>query len=187
MATMATMRSCVLLMSPSIPPSPYQKQHDVTSHADSESDTPSTIYVVSAPDATDHFHSVPAGAFPTSSPYTSLPNAPAPPRAGTSSYTAPHVRSEPSTSSAPLSHPITTRRVPVNPSSVGGSAAVRWASAPAAMGAYGGSFGGIALMDREGTVYPARGLELADRNLPPIGEPGEEMGYMGASAWKSRR
>ncbi|KAF8896608.1 hypothetical protein BD779DRAFT_1496856, partial [Infundibulicybe gibba] len=75
----------------------------------------------------------------------------------------------------------------VNPSGVGESAAVRWASAPGAMGARGGSFGGIALMDREGTVYPARGIELADRNPPPIGERGEEMGRMGASAWKSRK
>ncbi|KAA1467564.1 hypothetical protein DENSPDRAFT_769795 [Dentipellis sp. KUC8613] len=134
-----------------------------------------TVYVVSEPDPSDAPYAVPAGAYPTSAPYVHFRAADAP-KAGQVS----------STSQYPA-HPTLTRRVPTNPAGVGASAAVRNAEAPGAMGARGGSRGGLGLMDAATTRAPADG-ELADRSPPPILDTAVAYGKMGNdNAWKARK
>ncbi|KAI0043247.1 hypothetical protein FA95DRAFT_1609550 [Auriscalpium vulgare] len=130
-----------------------------------------TVYVVSEPHPSERPYDVPAGAYPTSAPYAPLAAAPAPDPAVSAS-----------TSSTPA-HPVLTRAAPAHDAGVGASAAVRFRSAPGAMG---GGDGGLGLMDQEGT----RGGEgaLAERNPPPIQDVGEEIGKMGLrEAWKARK
>ncbi len=113
---------------------------------------------------------MPAGAYPTSAPYvdfaaTSVPD---------------------NTGGELLAHGATTAAAPQNPTGVGESSAVRYATAPGEMGARGGSYGGFGLMDKQRTT-PGTG-RLAERNPPPDGRAAEKFSKAGVEqAWKLRK
>ena len=114
--------------------SQYEKQYDhasdpITSH------TGYRTYVVSEPDPATKHYQVPAGAYPTSAPYTNFTTADESNTKGVQ-YT--------STGGEQIAHgPTTTRPAPHH---------YGYASAPGEMGARGGGYGGMKLMDRKGTI-----------------------------------
>ncbi|KII89821.1 hypothetical protein PLICRDRAFT_39997 [Plicaturopsis crispa FD-325 SS-3] len=131
----------------------YEKQLDHSSEPLSQLGV--RTYVVSEPDPANTPYAVPSGAYPTSEPYV---------HAFTPTE-APDVRGQQSSTSSGLAHPFTTRAAPQNESGVGESAAVRHSAAPGAMGGRGAGYGGLGLMDKEGTVSGEG--ELASRNPQP--------------------
>ena len=155
--------------------SAYEKHYDHPSEPVFHSGL--RTYVVSEPDAHSKHYQVPAGAYPTSAPYVNFHPTSAPDIAG---------RQYSSTAADPLAHDTTTAAAPRNPSGVGESAAVRNASAPGVMGVRGGGYGGMGLMDKQGTT-PGTG-RLADRNPPPDSSVAEKYSKAGVDeAWKLRK
>jgi len=153
--------------------SAYEKHYDHPSEPVSHSGL--RTYVVSEPEAHSRHYQVPAGAYPTSAPYVNFNPTGVPDTAGRQySSTAPG-----------LENTSTTTAAPRNPSGVGESAAVRNASAPGVMGMRGGGYGGLGLMDKQGTNTTGR---LADRNPPPDGSAAEKYSKAGIKeAWKLRK
>ncbi|EJU05126.1 hypothetical protein DACRYDRAFT_14186 [Dacryopinax primogenitus] len=122
-----------------------------------------THYVVSQPEHKNTPYDVPAGAFPTSSPYDLY-----------ASTQKPQFSGQPSSTSSTAAHPNTTNRVPrvEDTYPYGSSSAVRHNDAPGEMAK--GSGKGVHLS--EGVrVTPGTGGELASRN----GWPSEEQGKAG--------
>jgi hypothetical protein len=160
---------------PTVSSSSYEKQLD---HTPEPVETPSgtRTYVVSEPDASTKYYSVPSGAYPTSDPYVNFTATEAPNT---------HGAQVSSTSSTPLAHEQTTRTVDQHPGGVGASSDVRHVQAPGEMGERGGSYGGQGLLDKEGTV-PGKGS--GDRNPPPDGDLAENFSKKGIKdAWKERK
>ncbi|KAF8223838.1 hypothetical protein L208DRAFT_1411247 [Tricholoma matsutake] len=154
----------------------YEKQFD-SSPEPVHSPSGRRTYVVSEPDTSSKFYSVPSGAYPTSAPYVNFAPTEAPDT---------HGAQVSSTSSTPLAHKQTIRTVPQHKTGVGQSAAVRHAEAPSEMGKRGGSHGGLGLMDKKGTL-PAE-LPGMESNPPPLGAVGEAFGRKGLDgAWNRRR
>ncbi|TFK28156.1 hypothetical protein FA15DRAFT_665639 [Coprinopsis marcescibilis] len=153
----------------------YEKAYDSAPDAFASLNGQRT-YVVSEPDASYKHYQVPAGAYPTSAPYVQF----------TATEAPQYNRSELSSTAAELlAHPFTTRAAPQNTSGVGESSAVRHGVAPGAMGRRGGSFGGLGLMDKEGTT-PGTG-KLGDRNPQPDGPAATKFSKAGVKdAWKMR-
>ncbi|KAF9474311.1 hypothetical protein BDN70DRAFT_884917 [Pholiota conissans] len=134
-------------------------------------------YVVSEPDHTSRHYQVPAGAYPTSAPYTNFAATPAPNTEGVQ-YS--------STSAELLAHGFTTRAAPQHRGGVGESSAIRHASAPGEMGARGGSYGGKNMMDKSGTTEGTG--NLGERNPQPDGNVAESFSKAGLDgAWKLRK
>lgn len=153
--------------------SAYEKHYDHASEPVCHSGL--RTYVVSEPDAHSRHYQVPAGAYPTSAPYVNFNSTSAPDITG---------RQYSSTSADLLAHETTTAAAPRNASGVGESAAVRNASAPGML--WRGGYGGLGLMDRQGTT-PGTG-RLADRNPPPDGSAAEKYSKAGIKeAWKLRK
>jgi len=152
----------------------YEKQTDYSAEPITEH-TGYRTYVVSQPDESFKHYQVPAGAYPTSSPYIHFAAAANGPEPGLN-----YASTSPS-----LAHPFTTRAVPQNSSGVGESSAIRYRSAPGEMGARGGSYGGMKLMDKDGTTH-GKG-QLAERNPPPDSPAAEKFSKAGIdNAWKLR-
>jgi len=152
----------------------YEKQYETTAEPYTSVSGQRT-YVVSEPDASDKHYQVPAGAYPTSSPYIQFARTEAP------EYSKDQISS---TSADLLAHPFTTRAAPQNPSGVGESAAIRHGEAPGAMGRRGGSYGGIR-MNKQGT-QPGTG-KLGERNPQPDSSVAEKYSKAGVQgAWKMR-
>ena len=85
-----------------------------------------------------------------------------------------------------MAHQFTTRAAAQNRSGVGESSAVRFGAAPGEMGARGGGYGGMGLVDRKGTV--AGKGSLGERNPPPDGKTAEIFSKAGIdNAWKLRK
>ncbi|KAI0076215.1 hypothetical protein K474DRAFT_1663341 [Panus rudis PR-1116 ss-1] len=165
------------LTSPPPPPQAalYEKQSEYSPEPRVSSAGTQT-YVVSDPDPANTPYEVPSGAYPTSAPYQEYTRTEAPsnaPRASTANAYA---------------HPITTNAVPHNESGVGDSAAVRHREAQGELHAKGGSYGGLGLMDKEGTTKKSS-AELADRNPPPDRpDVAEKFSKLGVdNAWKARK
>jgi len=155
--------------------SAYEKHYDHPSEPVHHSGL--RTYVVSEPDAHSRHYQVPAGAYPTSAPYVNFNSTNAPDITG---------RQYSSTAADPLAHETTTVAAPRNPSGVGESAAVRNASAPGVLGMRGGGYGGLGLMDNQGTALGTG--RLADRNPPPDGSAAEKYSRAGVKeAWKLRK
>lgn len=134
-------------------------------------------YVVSEPDASTSHYQVPSGAYPTSSPYINFAATEAP-KVEEAQYS--------STGGSLLAHQFTTRAAAQNRSRVGESSAVRFGAAPGEMGARGGGYGGVGLVDRKGTV--AGKGSLGERNPPPDGKTAEIFSKAGIdNAWKLRK
>ncbi|KAF8802438.1 hypothetical protein BYT27DRAFT_6759225 [Phlegmacium glaucopus] len=156
--------------------SQYEKQYDhplepITSHSGYRT------YVVSEPDASTKHYQVPAGAYPTSAPYTNFAATDEPNTKGVQ-YT--------STGGEQIAHDYTTRTASHHYGGVGESSAVRYSSAPGEMGARGGGYGGIKLMDKEGTI-DGQGRQTA-RNPQPDGTVAEKFSKAGIDgAWKLRK
>ena len=152
----------------------YEKHYDVPSEVTSHAGY--RTYVVSEPDESNRHYQVPAGAYPTSSPYIHFKAASPPDLQPGESY---------SSTGSQLAHPFTTRAVPQNPSGVGESSAVRFKSAPGEMGARGGGYGGLKMMDRSTTT--AGTGKLGERNPQPDGPAAEKFSKAGVeNAWKMR-
>ncbi|KAF5392237.1 hypothetical protein D9757_001470 [Collybiopsis confluens] len=160
---------------PSIASSVYEKQVD----HDPEPVKGQKTYVVSEPDPSNAPYRVPAGAFPTSLPYTNF----------TPTEPPPNYEGQMSSTSSNLAHPVLTRAAPQNESGVGESSAVRHSVAPGSMGDRGGSYGGSGLTDEKGTTRPDTENSLADRNPPPIdSEVVEKFSKLGVKdAWQARK
>jgi len=161
------------------------KENAITSAYEKHYDHPSEpvyhsglrTYVVSEPDTHSKHYEVPAGAYPTSAPYINF-----------NATTAPDItgRQYSSTGADLLAHESTTAAAPHNASGVGESAAVRNASAPGELGMRGGGYGGLGLMDKQGTTSGTG--RLADRNPPPDGSAAEKYSKAGVKeAWKLRK
>lgn len=121
---------------------------------------------------------MPAGAYPTSAPYINFA-ATDEPNTKDVQYT--------STGGEQIAHGFTTRAVSHHYGGVGESSAVRYASAPGEMGARGGGYGGINLMDKEGTVDGQGGPQI-ERNPQPDGNAAEKFSKAGVDgAWKLRK
>lgn len=135
-------------------------------------------YVVSEPDQSSRHYQVPAGAYPTSAPYN-FPSTPAPEAVDPARFS--------SASADLIAHGFTTRAATQHRGGVHHSSAIRHASAPGEMGALGGGYGGVGVVDKEGTVEGTG--SLGSRNPPPMGEKvaGEfsKAGLVGA--WKLRK
>ncbi|TFK40134.1 hypothetical protein BDQ12DRAFT_680402 [Crucibulum laeve] len=134
-------------------------------------------YVVSEPDASTRHYQVPAGAYPTSAPYVNFTATEAPDFEGAQTS---------STSSSIFAHQFTTRAARQHRGGVGESSAVRHQSAPGEMGARGGGYGGLGIMDKNGTTAGIG--ELGARNPPPDGAAAESFSKAGVdNAWKLRK
>lgn len=152
---------------------PYQKQTE-ESPEPSMTISGTRTYVVSTPDPSNTHYEVPSGAFPNSAPYHNP-----------AKRDAPQTILSSSTSASPA-HSYMSTRVPTNEFGIGESAAVRFRSAPGALGERGGSDGGIGLMDEASTSYPEE--TLGERNPPPsLSKEAEKFGKLGVDGgWKAR-
>jgi len=155
----------------------YEKQYD-HSHEPTMSPHGYRTYVVSEPDSSYKHYQVPAGAYPTSAPYVNFMATAAPETEGVE-YS--------STGGELLAHGFTTRAARHHSGGVGESAAVRFKAAPGEMGARGGGYGGVGMMDKEGTKEGTGKLE--ERNpqpdVPSVAEEFSKAGLDGA--WKLRK
>ena len=156
----------------------YEKQYDHAHHEPTTTHGGYRTYVVSEPDSSYKHYQVPAGAYPTSAPYINFNATAAPDTAGVE-YS--------STGGELLAHGFTTRAARHHSGGVGESAAVRFKAAPGEMGARGGSYGGVGMMDREGTMDGTG--KLGERNPQPddpnVAETFSKAGLDGA--WKLRK
>lgn len=146
--------------------SAYEKHNDYPT--DPVFDSGLRTYVVSEPDKHSRHYHVPAGAYPTSVPYVNFTATSAPDTNGMQ-YS--------STSGELLAHGKTTSAVPQHLTGVEESSAVRYASAPGEMGARGGSYGGLGLMDKQKTTHDTG--RLAERNHPPDSRAAEKFSKNG--------
>ncbi|KAF8952490.1 hypothetical protein BDZ97DRAFT_1667134 [Flammula alnicola] len=154
----------------------YEKQYDYSTEPVRSTGGYRT-YVVSEPEPSSRHYRVPAGAYPTSAPYANFPATAGPETQGIE-YS--------STGAELLAHGFTTHAVPQHPGGIGESSAIRYASAPGEMGARGGGYGGMGLVDKKGTK--AGKGSLGERNPPPDGSVAEEYSKAGVDgAWKLRK
>ncbi|KAF4613551.1 hypothetical protein D9613_007626 [Agrocybe pediades] len=155
----------------------YEKQYDHPAEPLTSPNTGYRTYVVSEPDPANNRYKVPAGAYPTSSPYVNFTPTSAPDVVG-AQYS--------STSADLLAHGFTTRAARHHTGGVGESSTLRYKSAPGEMGAKGGGYGGAGLVDEAGSEEGVG--TLADRNPPPDGEAAEKFSKAGVDgAWKLRK
>ncbi|KAH9481487.1 hypothetical protein JR316_0006014 [Psilocybe cubensis] len=156
----------------------YEKQYYDLPHEPLMSSSGYRTYVVSEPDASSRHYEVPAGAYPTSSPFLHHFGTTAAPEVGSAQYS--------STSPNLLAHGFTTRAAPQHPGGVGESSAVRFKAAPGEMGARGGGYGGAGLVDAKGTKAGVG--SLGERNPQPDSKVAEQYSKAGVdSAWKLRK
>jgi len=97
-----------------------------------------------------------------------------------------------SSTSPDRAHSTLTQRVSQNESGVGESAGVRFAKAPGELGDRGGSYGGLGMMDKDGSggTKAGKGGVLSDRNPGPtdsdtVVERNSRLGVK--EAWKTRK
>ena len=146
----------------------YEKENDYA-HEPFQSLSGHRTYVVSEPDASFRHYEVPAGAYPTSSPYINFRATEAP------EYDAEDISS---TAADILAHPFTSRAA-LNEAEAATAKATPQGVAPGAMGRRGGSYGGI-----RGATKSAK---LGERNPQPDGPMAEKYSKGGVqNAWKMR-